>query len=776
MATNDIFKAEAKTFQEVMHKSGNGFYIPAYQRPYSWGSDEINRLFEDVQEALFHLAENNEEDACCFLGTLILIWDKENKTVKPAIKEELPSQVSSVVDGQQRLTTLILSSILFRDRIAKLLEKSKKKSPEGFSQLHNFAEKSIVNLKNIYTLDYGFGDYQYYPRMVRALQDTWSKQKNTKEYTSPISSTIEEAIKYANGDISNPEYPPISNGGEEYLKIKDAVKSINKCIDSYISKGKVDDDDLSSWEDGDLEYFTKSDILQTLLFDGAKLEDEIKIALLSQDIEKDTLNLFKVLIFAEFLLKRVILTRVETHNEKYAFSAFEALNTTGQPLTAWETFKPAVIEYVSDAIGLEEYESSEEYEQIQIIDQNLEAANSKTKEAHTKDTIISHLLIQGGQKCGKHLSEQRSKLRKFYSALDMQDDKFKFIFNLAVTSKAYKNLWRLKKDDSLSNNLKADIPNITEDAIFAFYILKDVNNSLALAPILRFLQKENIATDANEMSEVIKATAAFFILWRSMRADTGGIDKRYRDLMSDGVEGVIPALKYFNDQYKFSNNEEKITAEALKSAYRKILSNHDNGIDSKDDWVKKVARVPLYQKQKTMAKAIILAANHKAKASGTSGMLEPRPTLDDNSNMLLSRKWESYNSIEHIAPQNPGYDDWDKTIYNGKNGDDDIIHRLGNLTLLPIENNTTVKNYAWDVKRKWYGLFCADSYVEQKQIFDELKLSDDVIKKYENSEKYIELAKSLHSFDGAWDEDFIMKRGENTAEMAWNVFSSWLDY
>src|SRR5690606_20750266 len=66
------------------------FYIPEYQRPYSWTTVQAEELFEDLR-TFFERAE----DEPYFLGSIVLI------------KAE-GSRKADVIDGQQRLTTLSL--------------------------------------------------------------------------------------------------------------------------------------------------------------------------------------------------------------------------------------------------------------------------------------------------------------------------------------------------------------------------------------------------------------------------------------------------------------------------------------------------------------------------------------------------------------------------------------------------------------------------------------------------------------------------------------------
>ena len=68
--------------------AGKFFEVPQYQRSYAWEKENIRELFEDIQEALQTKANH-------YIGTVVLA-----KTDRP--------EVFNIVDGQQRLTTLVM--------------------------------------------------------------------------------------------------------------------------------------------------------------------------------------------------------------------------------------------------------------------------------------------------------------------------------------------------------------------------------------------------------------------------------------------------------------------------------------------------------------------------------------------------------------------------------------------------------------------------------------------------------------------------------------------
>ena len=66
------------------------FEVPLYQREYSWELEQVSDLFYDI--------DNAQEDEGYFLGSILLYVKDETK------------KLMEVIDGQQRLTTIFLST------------------------------------------------------------------------------------------------------------------------------------------------------------------------------------------------------------------------------------------------------------------------------------------------------------------------------------------------------------------------------------------------------------------------------------------------------------------------------------------------------------------------------------------------------------------------------------------------------------------------------------------------------------------------------------------
>ena len=85
------------------------FYIPAYQRGYRWGKQEVLYLLEDVM-AFQASDENRSRDGFYCLQPIV-------------VKERADLSAWEVVDGQQRLTTLLLILHYFNQRYAEEFQK-----------------------------------------------------------------------------------------------------------------------------------------------------------------------------------------------------------------------------------------------------------------------------------------------------------------------------------------------------------------------------------------------------------------------------------------------------------------------------------------------------------------------------------------------------------------------------------------------------------------------------------------------------------------------------
>jgi len=80
------------------------FRIPEYQRPYVWGYEEIHDLLDDLTFAM-----QDKPDSDYFLGSFVF----QAKAANPQLGQEFDE--NDLLDGQQRMTTLMLLFAVIRD-------------------------------------------------------------------------------------------------------------------------------------------------------------------------------------------------------------------------------------------------------------------------------------------------------------------------------------------------------------------------------------------------------------------------------------------------------------------------------------------------------------------------------------------------------------------------------------------------------------------------------------------------------------------------------------
>ncbi|EAH4976232.1 DUF262 domain-containing protein [Campylobacter coli] len=82
------FKPKKEYVCKLLSDEGVKFVIPEYQRPYRWGIDECETLWNDILE-VFGDGENISE---YFLGSIVAYQNDKNEL--------------EIIDGQQRITLL----------------------------------------------------------------------------------------------------------------------------------------------------------------------------------------------------------------------------------------------------------------------------------------------------------------------------------------------------------------------------------------------------------------------------------------------------------------------------------------------------------------------------------------------------------------------------------------------------------------------------------------------------------------------------------------------
>lgn len=184
MTFNSVPRYIAKMLSEEDVK----FIIPPYQRPYKWGINECETLWNDVVNAF------NDSDDEYFLGSIIAFSDK---------KDEF-----QIIDGQQRITTFTL---LFRAFYECFKTESNSEKEKG--DFEKEFGKCLWEYKN----DEGFDfDKQH-------LQSEVATEKEKENLNKILSDTIDENfIQEDKKKIKNNRSPYVQN----YLYFKDKLEEL----------------------------------------------------------------------------------------------------------------------------------------------------------------------------------------------------------------------------------------------------------------------------------------------------------------------------------------------------------------------------------------------------------------------------------------------------------------------------------------------------------------------------------------------------------------------
>ncbi|WQU80143.1 DUF262 and DUF1524 domain-containing protein [Helicobacter pylori] len=110
---------EATLLKFFKDNQNNQFVIPIYQRVYSWKKEQCEQLWDDIIKI-----GGNDKMNGHFIGSILYVLDGNT-----------PSSPLLIIDGQQRLTTIMLLFIALRDHLNdedELLEKFSRKEIESY--------------------------------------------------------------------------------------------------------------------------------------------------------------------------------------------------------------------------------------------------------------------------------------------------------------------------------------------------------------------------------------------------------------------------------------------------------------------------------------------------------------------------------------------------------------------------------------------------------------------------------------------------------------------
>ena len=700
--------ARPQPLGDLIGAVGTGFYIPLYQRPYGWTSENASRLIDDLIDGIVTFQRTGRSSA--FLGSIITVDDF--RTLVPAAVDR-PNTVRQVIDGQQRIATLLG---LWGELCRAIGSAFNELSANEMAVLKDLTARQSSELQGSLSFRIADRDDTTLPRMIRGGVDKWAKIG--VEYRSEIARYL------ASYDASVTVEATESHAFDEVIDTMNVAFSQDDLF-----RGRVDRLTETQW---------RSLFLQ-------EPPDTVPDS-------REAQRLLRLLCFAAFTMSHVQVISVDAKDEESAFAIFEPLNTTGEPLTAFETFLPLVVYQHG---GQHKYADSSSRDRIERFRTLLEGQSAPEAAQRTKAALVAFALSDTGVGIGEQLRDQRLYLRH-YLALDDRNQ-IEFLEGLADTGDCLKSVWYERHS----------IPTSSDRMNVALSMLVASRHTIPQALMIRGY-KEFGDHDPELFCRLIRTVADFWLLWRLSRSTTSNIDGYYRNLMAGYVfEGshVGPYCR------RPDSATMKLPHPDLVAADFRTILRVKGGIDGREAWISKATEIGHGSTgNKALLRYALLGAYHDAIPGEPPNVL--RRGAEDSSITLNPMWYDSGLTIEHIAPKTSLGSDGSFTdsIYR-----ESRVHRLGNLTLVPQKENQILGSKSWPQKQEYFQVFAERDRNERTQRARTLQLKPATVDLL--SRRFIPFCTDLAVLEcNRWTDGNIADRGRCLAELIWDQFSPTLNF
>ena len=373
-----------------------------------------------------------------------------------------------------------------------------------------------------------------YPRFIR-FNDQRGDSVAESDYLSPIGRFLRQFADHVASQA--PTFQPDSiDDGAPGSRVEPNYNYICKELDRYLCHPTPQSDEDEPAEDisvVDETNFERASFLQ--LFRRRDVhQDPPTRNRCASELGKSSVaaGLVRLVLFSSYVTQRVVLTRVEAQNEADAFDIFDALNTTGDPLTALETCKPLLIQFENEQGGYSNSQSKEDWESLEsrLAEGYSESAKLQIE---TKQMLTSFALYFDGYKLPLDLTNQRRYLRdRFRKAAALNTETARgFVCSLNDLAEFRLQYWDKTAIDGLG--MSAVGHKESDSLKMCLRFISDMNTSLAIPILARYWSKYGEYDEEKSFLSATKAVTAFLALRRSVTGGTGRIDSDFRRLMKN---------------------------------------------------------------------------------------------------------------------------------------------------------------------------------------------------------------------------------------------------
>ena len=754
------FLTENRSVYTFLNQPGQGLYIPLYQREYSWDSENIEQLMEDLTRGIQRIAAGevtDENKEIRFLGTIITVIESNRNNIFPVDIQALPSRIEKLIDGQQRISTIALMSTLLTKRLSEIKNKVRSTNPI-YEQINEICTVWIKKLSATYCFDLMRGTPRLKPKVVRGAKDYWTRDADTDTaYQSELSNYLGHFIK---AYCDNTQFPCLSKEKFGNTLLYQNGRKIESWLKNEVSKAHEDNSDVDFATADNIIKYLSQDLLWE--FERTDLVNIIN----EKDFSTKKTNsyilseLVQTLSACHYLLDRCCFTIIQPTDDDWAFDMFQSLNATGTPLTAIETFKPTIVNTIDNEKGRQFKDSDCEKYFKKVEDFLTDVTSAQQKNKRTNDFLTSFFVSLDGRTMSTHFSYQRKALDSAYNTLTTFRDKETFIKLLGNYAEFYQ-MW-LDYDGKNSLYFPKLETSIDADIVSMLILfLKSSNHKMAVTVLAKIFnnvinENENAIVD---FENTVKIIGSYYFIWRSAFPNSG-LDSTYRDF-----------FKHLSD------NKEPISVEKIKQHFKSVLENRE--INTFENWkIKAKTRLKYEETGKEIIRMALLATAHDTIVDDNNDGLM-KNGRSNSTNYLCLNKWlsEDLKTIEHIAPQSNKNNLWDDNLYDAQTK---TCQSIGNLTLLPQNLNSSAGNKNWKEKLLYYKTIAETdpqkiSEIENTAQQAGITLEASTIELLKNCQynNHIQSITTLTEND-SWDKVLVEKRTDRILEIVWDRISKWI--
>ncbi len=168
---------------------GKQFVIPIYQRNYTWNTEHVDKLLNDIDRLLQDKDQLKDEDFSHFLGTVIYLDIEGAKGITER----------SIVDGQQRIVTMFLMLYALRN-IAKNKILNDKKFEQFRCRIESYLENGSYSNDAKYRLRPSSVDSKEYELIISGEYDQNSRKDCKSRLTSAYTKIYEKFASMINNN------------------------------------------------------------------------------------------------------------------------------------------------------------------------------------------------------------------------------------------------------------------------------------------------------------------------------------------------------------------------------------------------------------------------------------------------------------------------------------------------------------------------------------------------------------------------------------------------